>query len=61
MSEKIDIQNIISEETEKRLAKMQEPGYQFPKKMGKTDTALIIASCGISLILIILCMCGVIV
>lgn len=61
MSEKVDIQKVITDETEKRLAKMQSPDYVFPTKMGKLDFTLVIASCVISLVLIVLCMCGVIV
>lgn len=60
MSEKVDLQGLISEETEKRLAKMQSPDYVFPKKMGKPDYVGIIIGCAVSAILIVLCMCGVI-
>lgn len=61
MSEKVDIQELITEETEKRLAAMQSPDYSFPKRMGKLDFVFIISGIAISTILIILCMCGVIV
>ena len=61
MSEKVDIQNVSTEETEKRLSVMQDSSYVFPKKMGKIDFILIAAGCALSAVLIILCMCGVIV
>ncbi len=54
------IEEVIRTETEKRLAEMAEPDYEFPKKIGKSDIiAMVIGVLG-SLILIGLCMIGVI-
>ena len=61
MADKVDIGKLIDEETEKRLALMQSPDYEFPKKAGTADWIAICAGIVISIILIVLCMTGVIV
>jgi hypothetical protein len=57
----IDIEQIIYDETEKRLAEMKKPGYEFPARIGQIDVLIIIAAIVVSALLIILCMVGVIV
>ncbi|MBQ9609999.1 MAG: hypothetical protein IJV15_11235 [Lachnospiraceae bacterium] len=54
------IEEIIYEETEQRLKEMSSPDYEFPTKADKADVIGIIAAVGISLVLIVLCMTGVI-
>ena len=61
MADKVDIGKLIDEETEKRLALMQSPDYEFPQKAGIADWIGICAGIVISIILIVLCMTGVIV
>ena len=55
------IEELIYEETDKRLKEMKAPGYEFPKKATKADWIGIAAAVGGSLLLIVLCMTGVIV
>jgi len=55
------IEELIYGETDKRLIEMSAPDYRFPEKADKWDLVGILAVSGISLILIILCMVGVIV
>ena len=55
------IEELIYEETDQRLKEMGAPDYKFPKKADKNDAIAIITGIGISLILIILCMTGVII
>ena len=55
------IEELIYEETDKRLKEMAAPGYQFPEKADKKDFAFIAGSCAVCLVLIILCMTGVII
>lgn len=55
------IEEVIYEETEKRLAEMQSPDYEFPKKMNYRDLIAILASMGVCGLLLVLCMTGVIV
>ena len=55
------IEELIYEETDQRLKEMAAPGYPFPKKANAVDVALIVAGVGVSLLLIVLCMTGVIV
>ena len=55
------IEEVIYEETDKRLKQMAAPDYQFPKKADKKDAIGIIASCAVCLLLIVLCMLEVIV
>lgn len=54
------IEKMIYDETERRLELMEKSDYEFPPKAGVKDAIGIIASVGISLVLIILCMMGVI-
>lgn len=56
-----NMEEIIYNETEKRLSIMEKPDYEFPKSVGKADYIGIMAGIGVSLILIILCVTGVIV
>ena len=37
MSEENDFETELDAEVTKRLAMMQEPGYEFPERMGKGD------------------------
>lgn len=55
------IEELIYEETNRRLKEMAAHDYQFPRKADKSDAIAIVAGIGISLFLIILCMMGVIV
>lgn len=55
------MEQMIYEETEKRLKVMESPGYEFPKRIGKADVIGIIAAICVSLLLIISCMLEVIV
>ena len=54
------IEELIYEETDKRLQEMAAPDYPWPSKADKMDAIAIIAGIGISLVLIVLCMVGVI-
>jgi len=60
MSKDDSIEQMIYDETEKRLAEMEKPDYEFPKRIGVGDVIGIVASISISIVLIILCMVGVI-
>lgn len=53
------IEQLIYEETERRLEIMQSDTYEFPKKMTRVDYGIIIASVAASLVLIVTCMLGV--
>lgn len=55
------IEELIYEETEQRLRQMAAPDYTFPQKADKKDAVAIVACIGISLLLIVMCMTGVIV
>ena len=55
------IEELIYEETDKRLKEMAAPDYQFPQKANLKDAFAIVAGICISLLLILLCMTGVIV
>lgn len=55
------INQIITEETKKRINIMNSLSYIYPDNMLKIDYILIFISITISLILIILCMTGVII
>ena len=55
------IEELIYEETDQRLKEMASPDYKFPRKADKWDAIGIIAAAGVSLLLIVLCMTGVIV
>ncbi|MBE5881020.1 MAG: hypothetical protein E7289_01725 [Lachnospiraceae bacterium] len=52
------IEQIIYEETEKRLAVMEEKDYEFPEKIGKGDVIAIAVSIAVSMLLVVLCMTG---
>jgi len=52
------IEQLIYEETERRLEIMQSDTYEFPKKMTRVDYGIIIASVAASLVLIVACMLG---
>ena len=52
------IEQLIYEETERRLEIMQFDTYEFPKKMTRVDYGIIIASVAASLVLIVTCMLG---
>ena len=52
------IEQLIYEETERRLEIMQSDTYEFPKKMTRVDYGLIIASVAARLVLIVTCMLG---
>lgn len=52
------IEQLIYEETERRLEIMQSDTYEFPKKMTRFDYGIIIASVAASLVLIVTCMLG---
>lgn len=52
------IEQLIYEETERRLEIMQSDTYEFPKKMTRVDYGIIIASVAASMVLIVTCMLG---
>lgn len=52
------IEQLIYEETERRLEIMQSDTYEFPKKMTRVDYGIIIASVAASLVLVVTCMLG---
>ena len=52
------IEQLIYEQTERRLEIMQSDTYEFPKKMTRVDYGIIIASVAASLVLIVTCMLG---
>ena len=54
------LEDLINEETAKRLEIMEQPDYEFPKRMGKGDFVIIAVAVAVSLVLIALCMTGVI-
>lgn len=59
--EKVEkIEDIIYEETEKRLKIMESKDYVFPEKIGKVDVFAIIFLLGICVFFTVLCMIGVI-
>jgi len=55
-----EIEELIYKETESRLNEMQDPSYQYPKRIGKGDIIAIVTVVASSLTLILLCMVGVI-
>lgn len=55
------IEELIYEETDRRLKEMADPAYPWPRKADKNDAIAIVVGICISLLLIILCMTGVIV
>ena len=60
MEEKESIEELIYQETDRRLQEMQSDTYEFPKKMTKTDYILITAAVLVCVGLIVACMLGVI-
>lgn len=54
------IEQIIQDETERRLAEMQRPDYEFPPRATAADAWGIVLLVGVSAVLIVLCMLGVI-
>ena len=52
------IEQLIYEETERRLEIMQSDTYEVPQKMTRVDYGIIIASVAASLVLIVTCMLG---
>ena len=52
------IEQLIYEETERRLEIMQSDTYEFPKKMTRVDYGIIIASVAASLVLLVTSMQG---
>ncbi|POO87383.1 hypothetical protein C1H57_25450 [Clostridium sp. 2-1] len=54
------IEELIYNETKKRLAIMEKPDYEFPKGITKADVIAITAGIVLCLLLIALCMTGVI-
>lgn len=54
------IEELIYEETGRRLKEMKSENYRFPAKADKTDWIGIAAIIAVSALLIILCMVGVI-
>ena len=55
-----DIGKLIYDETEKRLAEMEKPEYEFPKQLKTIDWVMITGICVVSFVLIAMCMTGVI-
>lgn len=56
-----NIEELLYEETEKRLDIMESKEYKFPEKITKLDGYIIMGIIILSLVLIILCMSGVII
>ena len=55
-----NLEELIYEETKKRLDIMESKEYKFPEKISKTDSYIIISVIILSLLLIVLCMVEVI-
>ena len=55
-----NLEELIYEETERRLDIMESKEYEFPKRITKVDSYIIISIIIISVVLIILCMSEVI-
>ena len=51
-----NLEELIYEETKKRLDIMESKEYKFPEKISKTDSYIIISIIILSLLLIVLCM-----
>ena len=51
-----NLEELIYEETKKRLDIMESKEYEFPEKISKTDSYIIISIIILSLLLIVLCM-----
>lgn len=54
------IEKVIYDETDKRLKEMGAPEYQFPEKADFKDVIWMAALAGVSCLLIVLCLMGVI-
>lgn len=54
------IEELIYEETDKRLKEMETPEYKFPNTADKKDAVGIITAIVVCIVLILLCMIGVI-
>jgi hypothetical protein len=52
------IEELIYEETEKRLREMSSPDYNWPQKADRKDIVGICGAIGICILLIVLCMTG---
>lgn len=55
-----DIGKLIDEETDRRLAIMEKPDYEFPPRATVWDWVVIVALIVVSSVLILACMTGVI-
>lgn len=55
-----NLEELIYEETKKRLDIMESKEYKFPEKISKIDSYIIISIIILSLLLIVLCMVEVI-
>ena len=55
------IEELIYDETDERLKEMGQKEYQFPRQADRIDVIGIVATVGVCLLLIVLCMKGVIV
>lgn len=55
---KQSIQEMIYQETERRLAIMADSHYEFPSRIGKWDITAIVISIITCIVLILLCMMG---
>lgn len=55
-----DIGKLIDEETDRRLAVMEKPDYEFPPRATVWDWVAIVALIVVSSVLILACMTGVI-
>lgn len=58
--QKISLDELITEETTKRLDEMASPDYEFPEKITRWDVVWMVVGVVASAILIALCMTGVI-
>lgn len=59
--EQESIEKMIYDETENRLTMMESYDYEFPKQINGKDIIGIVVAVGVSLLLIVLCITGVIV
>lgn len=60
MAEEKSVEELIKEETEKRIHAMEQPGYAFPQRVTKIDWIVMVGLMVISSVLIGMCMVGVI-
>lgn len=54
MSKDTDFDSELESEVHERLALMEEPGYVYPKALGRVDWALIVACPIVSIVLLII-------